>query len=364
MKVTETKIQRRFLEIDLMETIAIFFVILYHGTKYSFDFLQSGELSDYLIYFLRTILATCVPIFFFVNGYLLLNKSFDLKKHIKKTVRLFFLTFIWALILMPLYLLIANEPITLSAIYVPILNLSTNHEMNLFWYLGALICIYILFPLIKTTYDNNRKAFIFFIVVIALFTIVFDLANEIVLLLSKFTHVFEDGLEMPIVIMFNPFRGSYGYSFVYFGIGGLMYTLKDKILNIKPIKRNTLAILGIVLNCVCLFIMGVLHSKYIKNELWDIIWNGYDTIFTMCNVICIYTLCLNLKKEFRVIKAISCNTLGIYFIHNLFLNWVKHYAVFALSNIGFSIITALVVLLCCLVISLLMKKIPLIKNLV
>lgn len=364
MKNPETKIRNRFLEIDFIETIAIFFVVFYHCTRYSFDFLHNGEHSDYLIYFSRTILATCVPIFFFVNGYLLLNKPYDLKKHIEKIVKLFFLIFIWALILMPLYLLIANEPITLSAIIVPILNLSTNHEMNLFWYLGALICIYILFPLIKTTYDNNRKSFIFFIVVIAFLTIGFDLANEIVLLSSKVTHRLEDGLEMPIVTIFNPFRGSYGYAFVYFGVGGLTYTLKDKILNIKPIKRNTLAILGIILNCMCLFIMGILHSKYIKNELWDIVWNGYDTIFTMLNVICIYTLCLNVKKDFRIITAISCNTLGIYFIHGLFINLVERYFVFALSNIGLSIITALLILLCCLAVTLLIKKIPFIRNLV
>ncbi len=354
----------RLFEIDYMETIAIFFVVFYHCTRYSFDFISNGDALDYIIYFSRTILATCVPIFFFVNGYLLLNKPFDLKKHIKKTATLFLLVFVWAFVLMPLYLLIANEPITLSSVIVPILNLSVDYDMNLFWYLGALICIYILFPLLKVCFDNNKKAFVFFVVVCALLTVGFDLANEFVLLSSTVTHSLENGLEVPVITMFNPFRGAYGYSFVFFCVGGLTFTLKEKILKIKAYKRNLISVLGIFSSCVCLFIMGVLHSKFIKNEVWDIVWNGYDTIFTLLNVFFIYVLCLNFKNDFRIIKAISCNTLGIYFVHGLFISIVERYFISAMNNFVFSIITALVILMCSLAVSYIMKKIPIIKKLV
>ncbi len=360
----DVKFKKRLYEIDYMETIAITFVIFYHCTRYSFDFINNGAVSDYLIYFSRTILATCVPIFFFANGYLLLNKDFDLKKHIKKTTKLFVLIFIWAFILMPLYLLIAGEPISISAIFVPFLNLSVESDMNLFWYLGALICIYILFPIIKNAFDNNKKSFIFFISVIALLTLVFDLLNEIVLYSSKFTHSLENGLEMPLTTIFNPFKGSYGYSFVYFGFGGLVYTFRDKLLNIKPYKRNIISVCAIALNCAFLFIMGLLHSKLIHNDVWDIVWNGYDTVFTFSNVFSIYILCLNFKKDFRIVKEISCNTLGIYFMHNIFISLAERYCSSLLSNWGLSIVASILVLLCSLGISFIMKKIPLIRNLV
>lgn len=358
------KSKNRFHEIDYLETIAITFVIFYHCTRYSFDFINSGSVADYLIYFFRTILATCVPIFFFANGYLLLNKDFDLKKHIKKTLRLFVLIFIWAFILMPLYLLIAGESINISAVVVPFLNLSVESGMNLFWYLGALICIYILFPIIKTTFDNNKKSFIFFISVIALLTLVFDLLNEVVLYSSTFTHSLENGLEMPLTTIFNPFKGSYGYSFVYFGFGGLTYALRDKIVNIKPYKRNLISIFGIIINCIFLFAMGLLHSKLIKNEVWDIVWNGYDTIFTFLNVLFIYVLCLNFKKDFKIVRVISCNTLGIYFTHNLFISLIERYCDSLLSNWGLSVVATILVLLCSLGISFVMRKIPVIRNLV
>lgn len=187
--------QGRLTHIDLMESIAIFFVIAYHSTAYSFDFLNNGSVSDYLIYFCRTILSTCVPIFFFANGYLLLNKSFDFKKHIKKILHIVFIVFVWALILMPLYLLVSGQPISLNSIIVPILNMDTEWSMNLFWYLGALICIYILFPLLKLAFDKDKKIFLFFSIVSAVLTFGFKFFNEIVLLLSPFTHSLENGLD-------------------------------------------------------------------------------------------------------------------------------------------------------------------------
>lgn len=355
----------RLIHIDIIESVAIFFVIAYHSTVYSFDFLNSGAVGDYLTYFFRTIFSTCVPIFFFANGYLLLNKSFDLKKHIKKILRLSVIAFIWSVLLMVLYLLIAGESLSLKAIVVPILNMDTEWRMNFFWYIGALICIYILFPLLKLAFDKEKKAFYFFTIICALLTFGYKFINEIVLLLSPFTNMFENGIDLPVVTMFNPFRGSYGYSFVYFCVGGIIGENRDKILSISKKKRNIVSIFGILFSCACLFVIGVLHSRYIKNEVWDIVWNGYDFIFTFFNVIFIYTLSLNFTKENRFIKSISINTLGIYIIHGLVLRLTDGiFEIDSLCNLPFTLIYALAVLCICLLISMCMKKIPILKNLV
>lgn len=366
--VMEQKISlktNRLIHIDLIETVAIFFVVSYHATKYSFDFLNSGTAVDYLLYFFRTILSTCVPLFFFANGYLLLNKSFDLKRHIKKIFRLLVIVFVWSFLLMILYLLIAGENLTLHAIVVPILNMDVQWGMNLFWYIGALICIYILFPLLKLAFDKDKKLFYFFIIVCTLLTFGYNLINEIVLLLSPFTNAFEKGIELPVVTMFNPFRGSYGYVFVYFCIGGIIGENKEKVLSLSKKKRNIISIFGILVSCVCLFVIGILHSRYIKNEVWDIVWNGYDSIFTLFNVIFIYALCLNFNKENRFISCISKNTMGIYIIHGLLLRLID--GIFEngmLCNLPFNLIFSLAILSICLLISMCMKKTPVLKNLV
>ena len=135
---------KRLSHIDLLESIAILFVVFYHGPLYSYNFLQHNTATNYLLYYARTILSICAPLFFFVNGYLLLNKPFDLKKHVKKTVRLVVLTFVWAFMLMPVYLLINGEPLSMETVRLAVLNLDVNWRMNYFWFTGSLVCIYIL----------------------------------------------------------------------------------------------------------------------------------------------------------------------------------------------------------------------------
>jgi surface polysaccharide O-acyltransferase-like enzyme len=119
------------------------------------------------------------------------------------------------------------------------------------------------------------------------------------------------------------------------------------------------------LSCFCLFIVGVLHSKLIKAEVWDIVWNGYDTIFTFLNVIFIYILCLNYKKDYSFIRAISTNTLGIYFIHGLLLRLLNGIFTFdILRNLPFNLVYSFAIVCICLLISVLIKKIPIIRKLV
>ena len=185
------------------------------------------------------------------------------------------------------------------------------------------------------------------------------------MLLSPFTHSLENGLNLPVITMFNPFRGAYGYSFVYFCVGGIIYENESKILSFSKSKRNVISVFGIVVSCFCLFVMGVLHSRLIKGEVWDIVWNGYDTIFTFLNVMFIYLLSLNYKKDIGFIRAISKNTLGIYFIHGLFLRLtIDVFEYDYLKNLPFNLVYSFAILCICLFISVLLKKIPLLKNLV
>lgn len=76
--------QERLVFIDVLECLGIVFVVFYHSTLYIYNILESNSAIYHIRYFMRSILSTCVPIFFFTNGYLLLNRKFDLDKHIKK----------------------------------------------------------------------------------------------------------------------------------------------------------------------------------------------------------------------------------------------------------------------------------------
>lgn len=179
------KTNKRFVHIDFMETIAIFFVILYHCASFSCDFLSESTITNYLIYFSQTILSTCVPLFFFANGYLLFSKEFNLRKHLFKMVKLILLTLLWASVTLCILQLVRNEYFTVTEFIKALWNWKQGWINNL-WYMGALICIYIFFPLLKIAYDKNIHVFFYFTIVCALFTIGNTSINHFATLLANF----------------------------------------------------------------------------------------------------------------------------------------------------------------------------------
>ena len=349
----------------MLESIAIFFVLAYHGTNYNYNFLQDNEVVFFIRYYFRTILSCCVPLFFFANGFLLLNHEFDLKKHIVKIVRLTILTGLWGGIDLFILMFIKNEFLTVKEFLIGVWNWKQGW-INHLWYMQALIVIYLLFPLIKCVYDSRRDVFYFFTIVAAILTfgnVLINISVSIVahLLLSKNTVYSINWFNG-----FNLFRGIYGYSFVYFCIGGTANAWKDKLKFLNKIWGNIVIIL---LSMLGLFSVGIALS-FVQNNFWDVVWNGYDTLFTFINVFCIFSLCSRYKGKdnlFRkVIYTISSNTLGIYFIHVLFNQLLKPYIrkFEIISNIPGNIVYSLTVLFISLGCVLFIRKIPLLKRLV
>ncbi len=67
------KVEARICFVDIMECIGLLFVVMYHATTYNFNWLNNNSFLYFSRYFFNTIMATCVPIFFFVNR---MDKSF------------------------------------------------------------------------------------------------------------------------------------------------------------------------------------------------------------------------------------------------------------------------------------------------
>ena len=357
---------KRYNYIDLMKVVGIFFVIVYHSRLYNNDFMIENNIANYIMYFFKAIVSTCVPIFFFVNGYLLFKKEFDLKKHLKKMLKLVLLSFLWELILLISYLYITNQKIYISSsLILSYLSLDINYCLTIFWFIGALICIYLFFPLLKEVYDKNKKIFKYFVVVAFIFTFGVKALQEILNTIGYLTNTSESlKLDYEVFKMYNPFIGTYGYTFVYFCLGGLIHDYENKILDIPKSKRNTISFSIMILSCCALFSIGIYHSNVLDLKTWDIVWNGYDTIFTLFNVIAIFVICLNYNKENKIIMSISKNTLGIFFIHVILIEATKKYIIISNAYIesSYKIVYCICILLICNLICTLLKKISIIKN--
>ena len=347
--------RRRIVHIDLLETIAMFFVVFYHSTIYSFDFLADGAVKNHVYYYLRTIVSTCVPLFFLANGYLLFGREFQLKKHLQRMLKLVLLTVIWNIITLALLQLVHKVPFSMGT-FIQTLWTRKLGWTNHLWYMGTLVGIYIFFPLLKHAFDTNRKVFSYFVSISAVLTLGNTLLNQIAsLVLGRAISGFQ------FFNIFNPFTMSHGYSVVYFCMGGLAYSLRDKLLAIPVRRRNVCSIMGIILSCAGLWGVGYLYSIQ-TDTVWDVVWNGYDSVFTLANTIFIYLLSLNLKADLPLVRCASRNTLGIYFLHMIVVHITSPYL--AEISFGGNILYAVGVMAVCMVIASVLGKIPVVSKLV
>lgn len=353
----------RYAHVDLLESIAIFFVVLYHCCFYNFNFIEQSKLINYCFYFFRSILSSCVPLFFFVNGFLLLNKPFVLKNHVRKMLKIVLITIIWSFFLVLLTFLIRQQDFSLKLLILLVLDMESTWT-NILWFLCALFCIYIFFPLLKVTYDNHRKAFFCFTVIVFLFTLGLSFCNEVIALLSTWFHIDSvNGAKFVLFESFNPFKGMYGFSLFYFCAGGLFYGLQNRILSVNRNHRNALAVLCLLVSMTLLFFIGLFFS-FNDNSVWDIVWNGYDTIFTFGIVISLFVLSLNYSKRNTIIELISMNTLGVYLIHILFVRLIGQlsYSNGVFSEFPMDVVIATLVFILSFVFVIILKKVPIIKN--
>lgn len=356
---------KRLDHIDFMEMLAIFFVVFYHITLYDYNFLADGALLPYIRYFPRSVLSLCVPIFFFANGYLLLSKPLNIKKHVFKILRLAILTVAWGIITVLLNQVIRGEYFSLLDIG-RIARCWSDNWINHLWYMGVLLCIYIAFPIIKRIYDNKYLLFVLLAVVLAICTFGVKAFNLLVIcarFLFSDSDVALSFLER--IAVFDIHRERFAYTAVYFFIGGIAYRYEREIMKISAAKRNAIASVGLLLFSSLLFIIGILCSRA-QGYVWDIVWCGYDTLFTCAGLICLYILSLSVVRERRFVTAVSKNTLGIYFIHPILISFLlpKLIKLEWMRNIPMNIIAATLVLLASLGLSLALSKIPILSRLV
>lgn len=357
-------ISTRISWIDLLEVIAIFFVVLYHSSVMPADImaLDSSE-STYILYYSRTILSTCVPLFFFVNGYLLFDKNLKIRNHIYKIIKFSILAIFWGFITLFILSVFNKETLNVHEFINDLLNWKQGY-INHLWFLGALVCIYIFFPLLKIAYDCNKKIFFYFILVCGIFTFGNTLINYMKSIIYYFSFDKVLAYDYNNFNIFNPFRGIYGYTFVYFCLGGIIRLYFTDILKISKYVRNIVSIIGLFISCFGLFLIGVFYSK-ILGVTWDVVWNGYSSCFTLMNVLFIFNLSLNYKSNNIIIYLLSINTLGIYFIHVFLIHFIKINTLdITIINIFIQLSHSIFILIFSLCITLFLKKIPILKKLV
>lgn len=223
--------KNRYHNIDIMKFFAIIFVIIYHSCYVNMSY--GSSIAGFLNYIFRPFIATGVPIFFFANGFLLIEKKFDLKKHLTKTFKLIVVTLVWGVINIVALMPLKNQYLTVKMVISYLWNWKSGW-INHFWFMGALISIYFFYPLVKNAFDNNRKIFNY---VVAL-CVVLVFGNLLLGMISTVYHyIFGGGagfISKNYFNMFNPLsKVGYVFTIPYFLVGcyfgGNKELIKDKI---------------------------------------------------------------------------------------------------------------------------------------
>ena len=350
---------------NLIKSTAIYLVILYHYGTLDIDTIASTSYSVYFNYFFSGISSIAVPLFFMVNGALLLNKDYDLKKHLYKIATISILFLVWGTITLATEAPKLGDHYSLSQ-FVKSVYFTKLGRTNHLWFLLAIIYIYLLFPMIKAVFDKNDfklNTYVLGLIFIFTFGIVFltELLNiSGYLLRSNTLRV----VEIQTFVWFNPFNIYFSYSLVYFIIGG--WLAKD--ITALTVKKSTCTIL-FLLSWLSLFLFGLVKTS-LNHNVYNTVYSGYDTVMTLVMSISFFIFSSKIKiknpKIEKAISAVGSNTFGIYFIHVPLGFWLTDfYRKLSVSNyFFFDLCYAFLLMYLALVVTLGLKKLPLLQRLV
>lgn len=300
---------------DICKTLAMYLVVLLHSSFYT-GLIPSTTFTRALM----TLTVVCVPLFIAVNGALLMSRPLDVNKHVVKTARIFAFTLLWRIIhIAVFYLLGANPPSASEFVFMLFGGNVDGYLLGHFWFLNALIALYLVFPLVKAAWDSSNR-FPVYLVTGLLIAVAFFLDGgvpAVLCIIDAFNGTHYQTILTPLDEL-NIF-GGYGYLLVYFIGGGLV---AETFLKHRE-SKTTLTRIAVVVLLLALLSTGVL--QYFQHEALKVGTTtkyGYQLPSTLAATLALLWLCLvwgdSLKENGvtrRAFTWLGANTLSVYFLH-------------------------------------------------
>ncbi|HEU8311977.1 TPA: acyltransferase family protein [Streptococcus pneumoniae] len=313
--------KNRNINLDLLKVLACVGVVLLHTTMGGFKETGSWNLLAYL-YYLGTY---SIPLFFMVNGYLLLGKREITYLYILQKVK-------WILITVSSWSFIVwlfKRDFTTNPIKKIVGSLIQRGYFFQFWFFGALILIYLCLPILRQ-FLNSKRSYLYSLSLLMTIGLIFELSNIL--------------LQMPIqTYVIQTFR--LWTWFFYYLLGG--YIAQFTIEEIESRFKNWMKIVSILLLSISPIILFFI-AKTIYHNLFAEYF--YDTLFVKVSTLGIFLtiLMLTLNESRREsIVSLSNQTMGVFIIHTYIMkvwekvlgfNFVGAYLLFALFTLSVSFI--------------------------
>ena len=318
----------RNINLDLIKVLACIGVVLLHTTMIGFKETGSWNLLAYL-YYLGTY---SIPLFFMVNGYLLLGKKDITYSYILQKVK-------WILITVSSWTFIVwlfKRDFAVNPVKKIIGSMVQKGYFFQFWFFGALILIYLCLPILKK-FLNSKRSYLYILSSLVTIGLVFELANMV--------------LQMPLQSYFIQTFRLWTW-FFYYILGGLVAQFDKEIIK-KGFKRwmKVVAVLLLLISPVILFFLAkTIYHNLFAEYFYDIL---FVKIVSLGFFLMVLTLSLEEDKS-KWIVYLSNQTMGVFIVHTyvmkvleklLGFSYTGAYLLFPISTLCVSLI----------VVSLLMK---------
>lgn len=335
--------------IDYMKGIAIIGVIIIHiATERLGDYSNTADLVVYEIFY--AIARFSVPFFFMITGYLMLDttKELSIKKlYFKYILRVVVAAFVYSLFYKLLRVILDSSFNDIGGfIKGYLLDFVTGNLEFHFWYVYAIVGVYITLPILRAFIKSADRRLIEY------FLLVWIIVN-ILLILSKSGYIPYVKNVLDQFYFVGMFVEYLGYPVLGFYLLNYDFSKKTKALLIIAGFVSILSALGFT-------IYDVLTHGEIKVEY--LAYCGPFVIFYsigLCLLLKGNTLSANNLFE-KLICKLGQNTLTIYFIHMIFVIIIFQYNIcnYHVFSIVDMIIYTLIVLIASSLFSFLIRKIP------
>ena len=320
----------RNINLDLLKVLACVGVVLLHTAMGGFKETGSWNFSTYL-YYLGTY---SIPLFFMVNGYLLLGKREITYSYILQKVKWILITVSsWSVIIW-----LFKRDFTVNPIKKIVGSLIQKGYFFQFWFFGALIIIYICLPVLKK-FLNSKRSYLYILSVLLVVGLIFELTNIV--------------LQMPIqTYVIQTFR-LWTWFFYYLLVGFIAQFDKDIIKNrFKRWMKIIVVLLFLVSPLILFFLARTTYHNSFAEYFYDLL---FVKVVSLGIFLTIFSLALNQDNN-KWIVSLSNQTMGVFIIHTYIMKlWGK---LFGFSFVGAYLLFAIFTLCVSFIIVGMLMKIP------
>lgn len=285
--------------LDLMKIFACIAVVGLHTLQ------KDISLINTLFYY---VCGFAVPVFFMSTGYILLNRDqINFKYSLRKIISIIRVVCLWSLLFFCIEMMvgvlknsIAENNFILLFFKILIGGLVQRGRLWQFWYLGALICVYMILPILMKYRKYLEKIWIICVI--------------LAIVMQGLSYIFKFPLQSHCIQTFRLWTW-----LQYFILGGLIGKIHDMIGYIKNITFKKHTVILFIITGVIPWYQNFIGKLVIHNSYAEYF---YDSLLTILWIIVLFTWVMKLSLKqwvIKIIKYIAPVTMGVYIIHPIII---------------------------------------------